>query len=324
MNLIKSTKIFLSCGLFSLFFSTSVYCEQVRGLGTHNGNTEYSEYKLLEATEAKVTNSTCMGEYHPILPTTEVLNTNIYSAEDFSPQTKDNDWIIIDHVGSKDSAFNGERHIARRDTSTGYGLQWFGYEVDPNNDAIFKNVGNWSRLNVQQCPIRADWHTINGSGIIFNMSNTGNPGEYKAVYNKEYEGNTNTMSFYAYVVTADAVQLRRYTSITYASFSNGSATYEVLQSIPKECNSQSLSIEKIDNVYKFYIGNKMIFEPQMLEQYGTYAGMMVDYQKHNCTSLSSVYMFNFSIDGVNLFEGQTQTEDQSQTQSIPNISDTSS
>lgn len=287
------------------------------GIGTHNTNEDnYSSYKILESLESAVTNTECMGDYHPILPSTSILNTNVYSAELFSPIKLGDDWVVLDHIGSKDAAYTGERHIVLRDNNGDIGIQWYGYEKDPCNDLILKDLDtNWNRINVQQCPVRADWHTVNGSGIVFGATTSASAGDFKAVYNKSYDGDSNTLTCYAFVATVNTIELRKYDQVSFKDFSDGgkgNIIYTVITSVPKECNSQSLSIDRTGDIYKFYVGNKCCFvlsEEQLGISDKNYVGAMVDYQLHNCTSLSSMYMFNLTVDGVDLFkEGLSSDE----------------
>lgn len=294
-------------------------------------------------------NSGCMADgsdYTPMVPDTKNLDAGtVTSVKYFSPNNLGYNWFIFDHIGEKDSAFGGARHIARRDSG---GIQWFGYDSTPYNDFMLRDFTNdidssgSFTINVKQSPVRADWHTINGSGVMFGVNFSNSPslaGLQNDVYEDGYSSDstyTSTFSGYAFVSTRNYNELRYYYDTDVNDFMNGTASYYVILQENKICNSQSITV-KYDgstNTIKLFIGRKewgssksaltigenyevgevtngvsaantSIDElPNVtlaLPPLGSWSGTMVDYAEHNCSSLSSVYMFNYTFNEKEYF-----------------------
>ena len=230
--------------------------------------------------------------YVPTIPKSPALNANdINNADKYSPVILNRGFTVLDHIGVKDKAFNGERHIATK----GKGIQWYGYDIPPYNDLIITNqdIPENYNINLKQSPIIADWHTINGSGVIFNAITNAPQGEVSTSSNFTFSG-------FALVATQDKIQLREYNT-DFSKFASGTAEFKVITEIPKTCNSQSFNIIKTNNDYEIKLDNTLIYKGE-LQYYGNYVGAMVDYLEHNCESLSSTYMYNLTVNDTNLFE----------------------
>lgn len=232
--------------------------------------------------------------YNPSIPKVSAGLTpnDITNPTTYSPINLNQGFTIIDHVGVKDTAFNGERHIA----TTGKGIHWFGYDIPPYNDMILTNqdIPENYNINLKQTSIVADWHTINGSGVIFNATTSAPP-------NQEVPSDSGYIfKGYALVATQSKIQLRKYNT-TIQNFSQGKEDFEVIAEIPKACESQSFNITKVNNTYTLKLDDILIFEGE-LEPIGNHVGAMVDYLEHNCNSLSSVYMYNLTVNNRNLFQ----------------------
>ncbi len=229
--------------------------------------------------------ATCKVIYEAVAPSIGNLSANnVIDPVKQSPEAWNQDWIVWDHVGYKDRAFNGERHIVKRTK----GVQFLGYAQPPFDDMMLRNFGDFNRrtISVIQSPVRSDWHTINGSGIVFNAKLEG---DY-------FTGN-------AIVATQDSIELRSYARTSRQSFLGGSASYSVIFTAPKECPGQAFTVEmknenKTDSWtdFKIYDREELIYEGGD-STYGTYAGLMTDYAEHDCESLSSTYIPNFIVDG---------------------------
>lgn len=242
--------------------------------------------------------SKCLGDYPVVMPGNNMLDaSDVVDKEIFSP-IKTGDWFILDHVGVTDSAYAGARHIVKRDT----GIQWFGYDKPPFNDMMLKKFENCKNINIKQAPVRADWHTVNGSGVVFGAS-LSFPGidELTSKDLEDKDITSSSFSGYAFVATMEAIEIREYNLVSLSSFKNGSADFKVLYTEPKQCNSQSLTVDFSNSQPKFSIGLRQLQTNFNYTPKGIYAGAMVDYAEHNCSSLSSIYMFNFTVDGKNYF-----------------------
>lgn len=238
-------------------------------------------------------------DYIPVIPTSNgsLEPSSINNASKYSPLKLNQDWIVFDHIGYKDSAFQGERHIAIKSN----GIQWYGYDSSPFNDMVLtnSNISDNYTLNLKQATIVADWHTIDGSGIVFNATTN-------APLNVEVDNTANYIfQGHAIVATMDKIQLRLYDT-TISDFMSNGKNYSVLAEVPKTCGSQSFTVIKQGDNYIVKLDDKIIYEG-FLHYYGNYVGAMVDYIEHNCSSLSSVYMYNLTLNGKNLFERSEET-----------------
>lgn len=282
------------------------------------------------SSEGQPLTSECIqgGDYTPVVPSVKNMDaSSVTSVEYYSPERLNKNWIIWDHIGVTDTAFQGKRHVVRRDT----GIQWFGYDKPPYNDMILRDFSDVITtdsftINVKQAPVRADWHTINGSGILFGVTVSGTAGNTGDVLDpKGY------LSGYAFVATNKYNELRYYNNVAISEFLEGKAGYILLRQEDKLCNSQSLTITHESGKMSFKLGTKDWGQPiqtgAKVKGYqikatntsssnitngatsidftvippGKYAGAMVDYASHSCPSLSSVYMFNYTVNDVNYF-----------------------
>lgn len=235
-------------------------------------------------------------EYEVSIPNNNFLNSSsVNSSTRFSPVNLNNGFSVIDHIGHKDSAFTGERHVVTYNN----GIQWFGYDADNFSDMILTNKGIDGHnldISLQQAPVRADWHTIDGSGIIFNAK-TNAPADLDDLKDKSY-----TFEGYALVATTSKIELRYYIPTTFSQFATGNSKYQVLFETAKTCNSQDFRVKYDGKEAEIFLDGKSLTKLP-IKYIGDYVGAMVDYMGHNCESLSSVYMYNLIINGKNYFEG---------------------
>ena len=227
--------------------------------------------------------SECMGDvsYAPTVPDKNNMDANTVTSKDYFSPSKLNSvgptntkWMIWDHVGIKDQAFTGERHIVRRDS----GVQWFGYYAPPYNDIMLRDFSSMNRsgsfkINIKQAPVRADWHTINGSGLVFGAYFSGKAptsdgemltvGESSQAVNDSGEGYPKSdavgnFSGFAFVATNETNEVRYYQNVNMQAFCDGTAPYTIMQAEKKSCNSQSLTVTYEDSTktYSFKLGNK--------------------------------------------------------------------
>ena len=233
--------------------------------------------------------------YTPVMPTGNggLEPSSVNNAEKFSPLNLDRGWTVFDHIGVKDSAFKGAKHLATKSS----GIQWYGYDNPPYNDLMLTNqdIPDDYTLNLKQATIVADWHTIDGGGLVFNATTDAPPNiEVSPSDNYKFRG-------HAIVATMDSIQLRLYDTTTQEFMADGSS-YSVLAEVPKTCGSQSFTVTKAGDNYTVKLDDTIIYEGY-LTPYGNHVGAMVDYIEHNCSSLSSVYMYNLTVNGKqNLFQ----------------------
>lgn len=277
------------------------------GLGTTNTNTENNNHHNHSHTRGLGTNSTMRYEdktsinpyYEVKLPNNNFLDSSsVNSIEEYSPTNLNRGFCVIDHIGHKDTAFTGDRHIATFNS----GIQWFGYDAANNTDMILTNKdidGRNLDISLDQSPVRADWHTIDGSGIVFNAK-TNAPSNADNLTSTSY-----TFEGYALVATSSKIELRYYPTTTFSALASGGSTYDVLFDIPKTCNSQSFRVKYNGTNALIYLDNKLLTK-QPIKYVGDYIGAMVDYMEHNCNSLSSVYMYNLIVNGKNYFEKEVK------------------
>lgn len=239
--------------------------------------------------------SSYSSDYIPVIPNNTLLDYTIpTNAEEYSPLNFNDKFIVVDHIGHTDTAYNGARHIVTYNDS---GMVWYGYDEKGYTDLILTETDNYSyTINLKQMPLRADWHTVNGSGIIFNASTSAQKGTEVNPYTS-----TDTFTGYALVVTTKDIEVRYYPLTTLSTLADGLATYEVLYSTSKTCNAQDLTITYTGAEVLIYLDNTLLTTLQ-LDYIGSYVGAMVDYKEHSCNSLSSIYMFNLTLNGGNLFE----------------------
>lgn len=325
----------------------------IQGITEEQLHSEMNKYSQPVATMSKSSGgsgtqliSACMGnsDYTPTVPDSSQLDANsITSTSYFSPARFNNEWYIWDHVGLTDTAYQGKRHIAKRTT----GVQWFGYDSPPYNDMLLRNFSNEInsnngafKINIKQAPVRADWHTINGSGILFGVASSNKAvvgGNDYDMIDKSNSGNHanlvsgatgSGMSGYAFVATNHYNELRYYDNVSIQDFINGIADYYLIEQHDKTCNSQSLTVSYDGKNLILNVGNaQWNTEPLAcgqamsvgkvsgkagtgeatatvtwtLPQPGTWSGAMVDYAPHACESLSSVYMFNYTFNDYEYF-----------------------
>lgn len=275
------------------------------GLGTANTNTTNSQVSGM--TSGLGTHDSIHYEdkgnikpkYEVSIPNNNFLSSNsVNDSIRFSPVNLNNGFSVIDHIGHKDSAFTGARHIA---TYNG-GIQWFGYDADDFSDMILTDKGIDGHnidISLQQAPVRADWHTIDGSGIVFNAK-TNAPADLDDLKDKSY-----TFEGYALVATTGKIELRYYKPTSFSQFSTGKSKYQVLFETAKTCNSQDFRIKYDGKEAEIFLDGKLLTK-QSIKYLGNHVGAMVDYMEHNCESLSSVYMYNLLVNGKNYFEGDVK------------------
>ncbi len=210
--------------------------------------------------------------------------TDVTDAQKFDPANLNQDWKIFDHVGYKDNAFSGERHIVMRNE----GIQFYGYQIPGYKNWMYKEFGSSypKRLSSTQYPVRADWHTVEGSGVMFNAKLNGD-----------------NLSFYAVVSTMDSVEVRKYNSVSAQAFLTGSAGgFEILFSENRPCPAQNINIDWNKDSAVISIGNKELFKIESMTYFGDGAGPLVSFLDHNCNSLSSTLFTSFIIDGTDHFK----------------------
>ncbi len=290
----KLGKIIIGTGLACAILagSSAWYASSMHlGIGTTNTN-KPTRYVVVDNETGKPVSSSCLGGYTPIIPSTANLESSVTDAVSYSPITINDKWHVGDHVGVTDTAYSGARHVVAQDG----GIQFYGYDSPPYNDIMLMDLGKVpASMNAKQAPVRTDWHTIRGSGMVFNAkftpgTNDKNPREMSPQSNAKFEG-------YAFVMNFNVMEVRKYPEMSMSEFLNGSENYQVLLSIPKTCNSQSLTVTQKNGEYTFKIGLKEVGK-LTLPTVGTYGGLMCDYAPHGCESLSSMYIFNFTVDGV--------------------------
>ena len=342
----KNIRIALLCGLISILQINSVVGQT---LTDTQYKAEIEKYKqpisVISKSAGMSITSECMldgGDYIPSVPDAKNLDAeSVTSPTYFSPAKLDKDWFIFDHVGMTDSAFSGKRHIVKRDTR---GIQWFGYDAAPQNDFIIRdftedisNNPDGFSINIKQAPVRADWHTINGSGILFGMKISNPPQLISKVSDSQTERKFSEVSYdvashnsifsaYAFVATNKYNEMRYYDKVNIQDFRDGKAPYYIIQQVKKNCNSQSITVKYTSRDKKLttYIGNKIWDIPLtignnhqvglvsqgsnevinsniILPELGKWCGAMVDYAEHCCSSLSSVYMFNYTFNEKEYF-----------------------
>lgn len=244
--------------------------------------------ETIQTTETNCNSS----EYQPRKPVSN-LDTSINSVQDFSPTLTGHPWYTFDHIGYKDSAFQGERHVAYFQEEGG--VQFYGYDKEGLADVmLLKHPDNQSQtITLLQAPLRADWHTLDGNGVLFGVQPTAipqAPGDYTTTSNETQLSFTG----YAAVATQDEIQIRKYTN---ASISDLTENFEVLYSEPKECPSVDFVIEILGNKAKVSLGSRLLKEIE-LETTGRYTGIIVCYAEHNCESLSSVYTYSHKVNDI--------------------------
>lgn len=231
-------------------------------------------------------------KYIPRNPQYTINNVDIYSVSKFSLAKINRGWMVFDHIGYKDTAFQGERHLAYM----GDGVQFFGYDIEPLTDLCLLQHpdGENQTINMLQAPVRADWHTLNGNGLLFGCTFSG--GEPNTDYDLcSNEGNV-SVTGYSVVATADKIQVRQYSGVSAVNIGDDGA-YGVLYEEPKECPGQNITVEIIGNHAKVFLDSRMIFEFDLSGQ-GRGTGMVTTYKEHCCSSLSSIYMFNHTVNGI--------------------------
>ena len=139
--------------------------------------------------------------------------------------------------------------------------------------------------------MRADWHTLNGNGILFGCTING------MVPNKDYnlnkgEGGSVSITGYGIVATVNKIELRQYGGV---SPTNIGDSYSVIKSWDKECPGQNFTIEITGNMAKIFLDKEKLYEVSVGS--GRDTGLVTTYLEHNCASLSSVYMFNHTVNG---------------------------
>lgn len=260
--------------------------------GSVYATTEYVPQKPnINTTQTTPTEKCEDATYVPRKPVNN-LDTSINSVRDFSPILSGHDWYVFDHVGYKDSAYQGERHIAYFQEEGG--VQFYGYDKEALADLMLLKHpdGQDQTISILQAPLRADWHTLDGNGILFAVETVKippAPGDYGTV-------NTDNLVIngYAAVATMDEIQIRKYTN---AKVSTMSKDFEVIYSEPKECPSVDFLVEITGNKAKVNLGSRTLKEIT-LDTSARANGILVCYAEHNCQSLSSVYTYSYIVNDI--------------------------
>lgn len=228
----------------------------------------------------------CSEVTQDLLQTSKAIGT---SDMDSNPVPKD--FIVWDHVGFKDAAWSGRQHVYLNKKG---GVVFQGYAQNPYNDLIVsEKMTEGARISLGQVPLRADWHTLNGNGLIFGA-------DFK----------DDSFSGFAVVATMTDIEVREYQGVSKSSFMNGDAAFTVLASKPKACPAQ-----------EFIVENKIVYESGALlidlsgkTYYGNFVGAMSDFGEHNCGSLSTIYVPYLMVNEVNILNTSqpiTHTADES-------------
>ena len=187
-------------------------------------------------------------------------------------------FTVWDHVGFKDEAWSGKQHVY---LSKQGGVIFQGYAQKPYNDLIVtKKMNDNSVVRLGQVPLRADWHTLNGNGLIFGA-----------------EISEGKLSGYSVVATISMIEVREYKGVSKESFMDGTAEFEVLAAKAKICPAQEFVVDN----KKVYESGELLFDLSTKEYYGEYVGAVTDFAEHNCGSLSTIYVPYCIVDGTNIF-----------------------
>ena len=230
-------------------------------------------------------------KYVPRTPVSVAGSTEITSVSKFSPAQLKRGWMTLDHIGYKDTAYQGARHVALVDD----GVQYFGYDIEPLTDMMLMHHpdGESQIINTIQAPVRADWHTLNGNGILFGCSFTGYEPD-KDLNTHKNTSPTVSVTGYSVVATLDKIQVRQYSGATIDTIGEN---FQVLYEEPKRCPGQNFTVEITGSTAKVFLGSKKIYEFTLASNArGT--GLITTYEEHSCSSLSSVVMMNHTVNGV--------------------------
>lgn len=239
-------------------------------------------------------------KYVPRTPITVAGSVEITSVKKFSPANLQQGWVTYDHIGYKDSAYQGERHVAIVDD----GVQFFGYDMEPLADLMLLRHpdGENQVINTVQVPVRADWHTLNGNGILFGceFSETGKDIDI----NINGVSSTASITGYSVVATINKIEVRQFSNVN-ADTIGKEGHYQVLHEIPKKCPGQNLTVEITNSIAKVFLGSEKIYEFTLTTPArGT--GLVASYEEHCCSSLSSVVMFNHTVNGIDYLKPKTK------------------
>ena len=198
-------------------------------------------------------------------------------AQEIASRVFSEEYTVWDHVGFTDIAWSGKQHVYLNKEG---GLIFQGYAQMPYNDLVITDKPHEDKvIKFGQIPLRADWHTLNGNGLVFGAKLNGN-----------------TLSGFSVVATVNKIEVREYTNVTKESFMEGNAEFKVLASKPKICPAQEFIVDG----KKVYESGKLLYEVTQ-PYYGNYVGAMSDFAEHSCGSLSTIYVPYLMIGEENLF-----------------------
>lgn len=239
----------------------------------------------------------CVDEvdYIPSRPMT-INNDNINSVENYSPTNIGHGWYTFDHIGYKDTAFKGERHVAYSEENSG--VHFFGYDSEGLTDLMLlpHEAKNTQTVSILQSPTRADWHTLNGNGLMFGIESTGLPNEPTDI-NINNKSSGVSITGYSAVATESEIQIREYTNTPVENLGQ-EGTYTVLYKEPKECLSVDFSVNINGNEAEVYLSGRKLGNNINLKTKGRDTGIVVSYAEHGCESLSSVYTYSHMVDQI--------------------------
>ncbi len=210
--------------------------------------------------------------------TQDLLATSKDKLTDIDTGDLPKDVIVWDHIGFKDEAWSGNRHVYKLRKG---GVLFQGYAQMPYNDLYVRpmNTNESDVITLGQAPLRADWHTLNGNGLIFG-------GDFK----------DDKFSGYSVVATMNKIEVREYVNVSKEAFQSGTGEYKVLASKPKVCPAQEFVIKD----KKIYESGEILYDMKDKKWYGNYVGGMADFMEHNCGSLTTIYIPYLTVNSTNI------------------------
>ena len=220
-------------------------------------------------------------------------SSDVGSVEDYSPTLSGNPWYTFDHIGYKDTAFSGERHVAYFPEQGG--VHFFGYDSEPLTDAMILKHNKTSNqtISLLQAPVRADWHTLDGNGILFGIETSGLTGEPRDINLNKGSSNV-SVSGYSAVATQDKIEIRE---IVNTPVENMGSNYNVIFETDKECPAVDFDINIVGSKATVKLSGEELHSFDMKTK-GRDTGIIVTYARHGCPSLSSVFTYSHVVNGV--------------------------
>lgn len=216
----------------------------------------------------------------------ESKNTTIKALQEENENYFETDyWEWHTRTTTKDKAYNGNHIVINKDKS----IDFYGYGVTSYKDYLYKEYSNAGEktFKFKIDETKANYHTLDGAGFMFNA-------------NKE----NNLLSGYVLLIRQKDICIYRLDNINTTKFeTTANTTMQTYGKLLKSVNKSSSTIHnliiKVSPTNVNVIDNEkeiLNLDLDYSKHSGENFGLISSYLQHNCSKLSKIRFFEFTIE----------------------------